>query len=141
MHRAIAAATWAQRKLKWKCKAEAVLTETHKCALELAEFGSSHQNGKAKRQLQNEPSRIRTSSSSPSSQEKKNSPWRGCVCTIQGSSKELTKPKQKNEILHCCFPPELRDKQIKNKKKQNQFISHRTPKLGHITALGYSTVL
>ena len=140
MHRAIAAATWAQGKPKWKCRAEAGLTETRKCPSELAEFGSSHRNGKAKSQPQNEPGRMRPPSASLSSQEMKNSPLWGCVCAVEGSSKEVTKPKRnRSEVLHGCFPPELTGKQ-KNQ-KQNQFISHRTLKLGHVPALGRSTFL
>lgn len=100
-----------------------MLTETHKCPLELAEFGSSHQNGKAKCQPQSEPGRMRNPSS-PSAQEMKTGPLRGCVCTVQGSSKEVTKTN-------------------KLKKKGNRVslfpIEHR--KLGRVTALGCSTVL
>lgn len=101
-----------------------MLTETHKCPLELAEFGRSHQNGKAKHQPQSEPSRMRNPSS-PSSQEMKNSPLRGCVCTVQGSSKEVTK----------------KDKQIEKKGNRVSLFPMEHRKLGRVTALGCSTVL
>lgn len=136
MHRAIAAVTRAQCKLKWKHKAKAVLTETPKNPSKLTESGSSHRNRKAKRQLQNEPGRMRTPRFSLLPDEKK--PFEGICLHHIPSSKEVTEAKRsRSETLHCCFPPDLTDKLKTNKQnQQNQFITHQTPKPAHVAVWG-----